>query len=112
MTTQTPRPGEIWRHYKSGKHCSVLGVSKPCHPVDVRAMGGLYVPMFADTKRTITVYGIAESEDRWHLRSRYGFPIFADSLLVSYACSGNLWVRSVSQFCEKFSLVVFDKGAP
>jgi hypothetical protein len=113
MTTQTPRPGEIWRHYKGEKHCSVLGVSTPAHASGVRAqnLGLLFFAVRVGTEITVGVYGsvFKSNSAEWrHIPAKYQSEPVNDEPLVSYACSGGLWVRPVAEFREKFSLVVFE----
>jgi hypothetical protein len=113
MTTQTPRPGEIWRHYKGIKHCSVLGVSTaPNSSETVRDRPLVAMASFTDSDVRVSVWADT-CGGLWHLASKIvEFQIPARVIggpLVVYACSGNIWVRPVAEFWEKFTLVDFDK---
>jgi hypothetical protein len=111
MTTQTPRPGEIWRHYKGEKHCSVLGVSSPCHPVDLRDLTRIYNTVLTGVGegKPICIWRNLDTGELRHLHhAQFGNPPVVDGPLVVYACSGGLWVRPLAEFCEKFTLVVFE----
>jgi hypothetical protein len=109
MTTQTPRPGEIWRHYKGTKHCSVLGIATEAKSLEAQGVLMLAVARFTDTLKPIRIWRNPDGALR--VVSVIGdYP--APTPLVVYACSGGLWVRPLTEFCEKFSLVVFEKETP
>lgn len=89
-------PGETYQHYK-GKIVSVLGAVHATLPTRIRDMQVFAIARWTDVAgRKIQIF----RDDAMSLR----FPHSLDAEpLVLYACSGDLWVRPVSEFLGEAS---------
>jgi hypothetical protein len=87
-------PGGIYQH-KKGHVCCVIGTAFPLLPSQAVSLQVIAIARFTDSFQTVPIK--RRDEDLVFSHS------FAVPPLVVYACCGDIWVRNVDNFLDRFA---------